>query len=199
MADVKKTVFDPEDEMELIASAKEGDVNSFNKLISRYNQVIYNFSFKICRNEEKAKETLQDTLISIYKSLKSFDGKSKFSTWLYKVVTNNCLMMARSNKAGKNISINDDEYQISLIDRDIVGIYETPSQSMLNEELKEKLDEAIKKLPVKYRLVFLLRDVEDLSIDETSKILNLSIPVVKSRLHRARIFLKNHLEEYYAK
>jgi RNA polymerase sigma-70 factor (ECF subfamily) len=199
MADAKYSKLDLKDEVELISSAKLGDINSFNKLIARYSQVIYNFSFKICRNEEKAKETLQDTLISIYKSLKSFDGKSKFSTWLYKVVTNNCLMMARSNKTDKTVSIDDEEYKISLIDKDIVGIYETPAQKMLDQELKDKLDKAIKKLPLKYRLVFLLRDVEDLSIEETSKILNLTKPVVKTRLHRARIFLKNQLEEYYDK
>jgi RNA polymerase sigma-70 factor, ECF subfamily len=199
MTGSKTSGMDQKTEMDLISAAKSGDVNSFNKLISKYNQVIYNFSFKICRNEEKAKETLQDTLISIYKSLNSFDGKSKFSTWLYKVVTNNCLMMARSNKSGKHVSIDDDEYQVSLIDRDVVGIYETPSKKMLDDELKGKLDEAIKKLPLKYRLVFLLRDVEDLSIEETGKTLNLSTPVVKSRLHRARIFLKKQLEEYYGK
>jgi RNA polymerase sigma-70 factor, ECF subfamily len=190
---------DSKAEMDLIASAKTGDVDSFNKLIAKYSQSLYNFSFKICRDEEKSKETMQNTLISIYKSLKSFDGKSKFSTWLYKVVTNNCLMMARTDKSKKLVSIDDDEFKVSLLDKDVIGIYETPAQKMLNAELKDKLDKAIKELPLKYRLVFLLRDVEELSIGETAKTLNLSVPVVKSRLHRARIFLKNQLEEYYGR
>jgi RNA polymerase sigma-70 factor, ECF subfamily len=199
MPKTKNKTGDSKEELDLISSAKTGDVDSFNKLISNYSQVLYNFSFKICRDEEKSKETMQNTLISIYKSLKSFDGKSKFSTWLYKVVTNNCLMMARTDKSRKMVSIDDDEYKVSLIDKDVIGIYETPVQKMLNTELKDKLDKAIKKLPLKYRLVFLLRDIEDLSIEETANTLKLSVPVVKSRLHRARIFLKNQLEGYYGK
>ncbi len=184
------------EEQKLIDAAKGGDVDAFNKLIKNYMQMIYSFSFKVCRNEEKAKDTLQDTLINIYKSLKTFDGKSKLSTWIYKVVTNNCLMIRRNNKSGKFVPVDDLE-----IDRDsnkiLVSQNESPSKETLNSELKIKLDEAIKKLPVKYRMVFLLRDVEGLSIEETKNILNLTVPVIKSRLFRARNFLKNELQEYY--
>jgi len=185
-----------DEELDLIEAAKKGDINAFNKLIKNYTQLIYSFSFKVCRNEEKAKNTLQDTLINVYKSLKTFDGKSKFSTWLYKVVTNNCLMLRRSEKAGKFISVDDIQFDSSS-DHFISSAADISSKETLNTELKEKLDEAIKKLPLKYRLVFILRDIEGLSIEETKNILNLSVPVVKSRLHRARNFLRNELKEYY--
>ena len=185
-----------EDE-ELISSAKNGDLEAFNKLISKYNQTIYSFSFKICRNENKAKETLQDTLINVFKSLKNFDGKSKFSTWVYKIVTNNCLMMARKSKSKEHISV--DDYKITIPEMELSEKYNLPSKNILDEELKSKLNDAIKKLPEKYRLVFLLRDVEDLTIDETSNILKISKPVVKTRLHRARVFLRNQLSDYYEK
>lgn len=184
------------EELKLIEAAKKGDVEAFNKLIKNYTQMIYSFSFKVCRNEEKAKNTLQDTLINIYKSLKTFDGKSKFSTWVYKVVTNNCLMLRRSEKANKLISV-DELQKDSTSDYLFANPHDLPSKETLNEELKSKLDEAIKKLPLKYRLVFLLRDVEGLSIEETKKVLNLTVPVIKSRLHRARNYLKKELQEYY--
>jgi RNA polymerase sigma-70 factor, ECF subfamily len=185
-------------EENVISMAKDGDIDAFNYLIRKYNNTIYNFSFKICRNEEKAKMTLQDTLINIYRFLRLYDGKSKFTTWLYKIVSNNCLMMARSNKNKNTISIDEEDFKIDILDFNASGINENPSKKMLNEELKSKLDSAIKKLPEKYRLVFLLRDIEDLSIEETGKVLNLTVPVVKTRLHRARIFLRNQLKEYYA-
>ena len=185
-------------EVDVITMAKNRDIDAFNYLIQKYNSTIYNFSFKICRNEEKAKMTLQDTLINVYKFLKSYDGKSKFTTWLYKIVSNNCLMMARSNKNKHTVSIDEDDFKIEVFDFNASGINENPSKKLLNDELKSKLDNAIKKLPEKYRLVFLLRDIEDLSIEETGKILNLTVPVVKTRLHRARIFLRNQLKEYYA-
>jgi RNA polymerase sigma-70 factor, ECF subfamily len=186
-------------EYELITSAKEGNIDSFNKLITKYNQTLYNFSFKICRNEEKAKEAMQDTLINIYKSLKHFDGKSKFSTWAYRIISNNCLMMARSNKNKSTVPLDDPDYKISIPEISLLQYGENPSEKILNDELKSRLDKAIKSLPLKYRLVFLLRDIEELSIEETCKTLDLTIPVVKSRLRRARIFLRNQLKDYYEK
>jgi RNA polymerase sigma-70 factor (ECF subfamily) len=185
-----------DEEQKLIEAAKKGDINAFNKLIKNYTQMIYSFSFKICRDEEKAKSTLQDTLINIYKSLKTFDGKSKFSTWIYRVVANNCLMLRRNNKSGRFVSVEDLQID-SDTDYFVSSFKDIPSKDMLNNELKEKLDEAIKKLPLKYRMVFLLRDVEGLSIEETKNILNLSVPVIKSRLYRARNFLRNELQDYY--
>jgi RNA polymerase sigma-70 factor, ECF subfamily len=184
------------EELELIKSAKNGDIDAFNKLIKNYTQTIYSFSFKICRNEEKARDTLQDTLINIFKSLKTFDGKSKFSTWIYKVVTNNCLMLRRNERSNKLVSVDDMQFDFDS-GNVFISPLESPAKKILNSELKNKLDEAIKKLPLKYRLVFLLRDVEGLSIEETRKILNLTVPVIKSRLFRARTFLKNELQEYY--
>ena len=184
------------EELELITAAKGGDIDAFNKLIKNYTQTIYSFSFKVCRNEEKAKDTLQDTLINIYKSLKTFDGKSKLSTWIYKVVTNNCLMIKRGEKSNRTISVDDLQVDYDN-DKMFESHDESPSKKTLNSELKTRLDEAIKKLPIKYRMVFLLRDVEGLSIDETRQILNLTVPVIKSRLCRARNFLKKELQEYY--
>lgn len=179
----------------LIEKAQNGDRAALAQLVKNYEQTVYNFSFKICRNKERAEHTMQETFMSMVKNIGQFSGKSKLSTWLYTVVSNHCMMLARSQKKHEqgSISIDDDEGLIS--ENNIADWKITPDQISENNELREMLDEAIQKLPADYRVVFLLRDVEGLSTDETGKVTDLSIAAVKSRLHRARAFLRNELNE----
>lgn len=180
-------------EEQLIEKAQNGDRHALSELVKQYEQTVYNFSFKICRNKERAEHTMQETFLSMVKNLNQFSGKSKLSTWLYTVVSNNCLMLARSQKKHNAASLDDDESLIS--ENNIADWKVTPDNLSENNELKEFLDQAIEKLPADYRVVFLLRDVEGLSTEETGKVTDLSIPAVKSRLHRARAFLRNELNE----
>ncbi len=180
-------------EKEIIEKAQSGDRQALSDLIRRYEQTVYNFSFKICRNKEKAENTMQETFLSMVKSLSQFTGSSKLSTWLYTVVSNHCLMMARSQKKHEYTPIEDDENLIN--DKDVADWSVSPGNVTENNELKEMLDKAISKLEPDYRIVFLLRDVEGLSTEETGEIVNLSVPAVKSRLHRARAFLRNELNK----
>lgn len=178
-------------ELELIEKAQEGNKQALAELVKKYEQTVFNFAFKICRNKERAEHTMQETFLSMVKNITQFSGKSKLSTWLYTVVSNHCLMLARSNKKYGYTSLDDDE---ALIDEKSVADWDvTPEKVTENNELKVMLDEAIQKLPPDYRVVFLLRDVEGLSTEETGKVTNLSVPAVKSRLHRARAFLRNEL------
>ena len=177
----------------LIEKAQNGDKKALAQLVKNYEQTVYNFSFKICRNKERAEHTMQETFLSMVKNIGQFSGKSKLSTWLYTVVSNNCLMLARSQKKHEYSSIDDDEGLIS--EESITDWKITPDQISENNELRNLLDEAIQNLPADYRVVFLLRDVEGLSTEETGKITDLSIPAVKSRLHRARAFLRNELNK----
>jgi RNA polymerase sigma-70 factor (ECF subfamily) len=190
-------------DQQLIAAAKKGNRQAFAALVKRYEETVYRFSFKMCRDPEKAKETLQDTFINVYRKLGSFDGKSKFSTWLYTIVTNNCLMKHRRRKA------RDLEDPLEMYDEPpdqegehrrapIARWEETPADILLTKELRLALDAAIQKLPVDYRVVFVLRDVEGKSTEETAKILHLSIEATKSRLRRARAFLRDRLHPYFA-
>lgn len=180
-------------EEQLIEKAQNGDRHALSELVKQYEQTVYNFSFKICRNKERAEHTMQETFLSMVKNINQFSGKSKLSTWLYTVVSNNCLMLARSQKKHNATSLDDDE---SLISNDNIADWKvTPDNLSENNELKELLDQAIEKLPADYRVVFLLRDVEGLSTEETGKVTDLSVPAVKSRLHRARAFLRNELNE----
>jgi RNA polymerase sigma-70 factor (ECF subfamily) len=189
----------------LIRRAKQGDERAFTTLMKRYEEMVYRFAFHVCRDEEKAAETLQDTFVNVYRKLKQFDGKSKFTTWLFSIVTNNCLMKRRKRKLeAASIPLEapagfrDDPLmdQAGNIVQTIPSWNSTPLHSVMNSELRERLDAAISRLPMEYRIVFVLRDVEDRSAEETAKILKLSVPAVKSRLRRARVFLREQLNDY---
>jgi RNA polymerase sigma-70 factor (ECF subfamily) len=186
---------------DLILAAKKGDPRAFAALIKRYEETVFRFAFKICRDRAKAEEVLQDTFISVFKKISSFDGKSKFSTWLYTVVTNNCLMKRRRRR------IQDLEDPLEILDhppttadghfsRQIESWPSTPSEIVLDKELRHVLDQAIQRLPEEYRVVFVLRDVEGRSNEETAGILSISVEATKSRLRRARAFLRNELTPY---
>ena len=187
-------------EAALIRQAKKGDEQAFTKLVRAYEGTVYSFAYKVCRDGDKASETVQDTFINVYQKLKLFDGRSKFSTWLYSIVSNNCLMKRRKSKLEESsLSIQEIESAEAQAPHELlVEEKESPLGHAAATELRENLDKAITKLAVDYRVVFVLRDIEGLKAEEVAKILKLSVPAVKSRLRRARIFLKNELKPYVA-
>ena len=185
----------------LIQQARTGDRKAFTDLVHRYEDTVYRFAFKVCRDRDQAAEALQDTFINVFRKLDTFDGKSKFSTWLYTIVTNNCLMKQRRRKTRAM------EESLELLDsppehghdgqgRHVARWDETPADLLLDQELRALMDSAILKLPVEYRLVFILRDVEGKSTQETAGILGISVEATKSRLRRARAFLRQQLSPY---
>jgi RNA polymerase sigma-70 factor (ECF subfamily) len=195
----------PSKEHTLIKQAQSGDKLAFTKLVHQHEDLVYSFAFKVCRDKEKAEETWQDTFVNVYRKLDQFDGKSKFTTWLYSIVTNNCRMKRRKTKLEKSSIHIDEPFSTHEHEetknpqgdmQQIPAWRDTPLDTMMDTELKAKLDAAIQKLPYNYRVVFILRDVEGQSAEETAKIVKLSVPAVKSRLRRARIFLREQLNEY---
>jgi len=181
---------------ELIDKAKNGDKSALAKLVKEHEKTVYNFAFKICRNPEQAENIMQETFFSMVKSLHQFDGNSKLTTWLYRIVSNHCLMAYRKKK-NEFLSFDDEEVNAEhKISKDWSAI---PSNAIENNELKNILDKAISKLSPDYRIVFILRDVNGYSTEETGKIANLSVPAVKSRLHRARAFLRDEINEAFEK
>ena len=183
-------------EKELIKKAQNGDKPALAKLVKEQEKTVYNFAFKICRNPEQAENIMQETFLSMVKSLHQFDGKSKLTTWLYRIVSNHCLMAYRKKK-NQFLSLDDKEVSVEhKISNDWTAI---PSNAIENNELKNILDKAISKLTPDYRIVFILRDVNGYSTEETGKITNLSVPAVKSRLHRARAFLRDEINEAFKK
>jgi RNA polymerase sigma-70 factor (ECF subfamily) len=183
---------------ELIQAATRGDKAAFSALVKRYEDTVYRFSFKVCRDKEKAEEALQDTFINVYRKLHQFDRKSRFSTWLYRIVTNNCLMKRRQRKSDITLESLDDPpntHNGRFAER-IPRWEETPVDVLMNKEFRLLLDEAILKLPMEYRIVFVLRDMEGKANEETASILNISGEATKSRLRRARAFLRQQLSPY---
>lgn len=160
--------------------------------------MVYKFSYKVCRDRQRAEEALQDTFINMYRNLGSFDGRSKLSTWLYRIVANNCLMKARRRKLETLLESYDNPPVAGdgTLAQNVPRWDETPADVLMKSELREVLDKAIMKLPMDYRIVFVLRDVEGNSNEETANILGLSVEATKSRLRRARAFLRDQLNPY---
>jgi RNA polymerase sigma-70 factor, ECF subfamily len=193
----KDTVIDDD----ILHAAQKGDRKAFVEIVRRYEETVYSFAFKVCRDRDKAAETLQDTFVNVYRKLHQFDGKSKFTTWLYSIVANNCLMKHRRSKLDEAaMSLNDlpphGEGNGIHSHPPIPAWKQTPLDGVMRQELRTLLDNAIEKLPLDYRAVFIMRDVEGHSAEETARVLRLSIPAVKSRLRRARVFLRNQLSGY---
>lgn len=184
-------------EEKLIQLARDGDKDALRELVKQHEKTLYSFAFKICRNKDKAEDIMQETFLSMIKSLKNFDGNSKLSTWLYRITVNHCLMSARSKKKELFVEPNDDD---ELFGEKHAADWSTiPNKSLENKELREILDRSIEKLAPDYRIVFTLRDVQQLSTEETASITGLSVAAVKSRLHRARAFLRNEISEAFKK
>src|ERR1035437_6619918 len=183
------------EETKLIEQAQLGDRKSLAELVKKYESTVYNFSFKICRDKDRAENTMQETFLSMVKNIKQFKGDSKLSTWLYTVISNHCLMLARTESKHTYTSFEDED---AIIDEKKFTDWKvTPDKITEDKELKKFLDDSIEKLHTDYRVVFLLRDVEGFSTEETAQMCNLSVPAVKSRLHRARAFLRNELNEKF--
>ncbi|GMU87276.1 MAG: DNA-directed RNA polymerase sigma-70 factor [Ignavibacteriales bacterium] len=185
------------DEQKLIELAKAGDRKALGDLVKKYTQTIYNFAYKICRDKEKAENTMSETFLSMVKAIHQFDGNSKLSTWLYRIVVNHCFMLARADKSHL---FNDPETDEGLFDdRYFTDWSSLPLKDVENEELRRVLDYAVARLAPEYRIVFMLRDVEGNSTEETAEITGLTIAAVKSRLHRARAFLRKEITKAFQK
>ena len=188
-------ILDPQTDHHLISKAKQGDERAFTQLVKRYEQTVWGFAFKLCRDKEKAEESFQDTFINVYRKLDQFDSRSKFSTWLYTIVANNCLMNRRKRKLDGLMESFDDAPDVNdeQVKKQLQSWDDSPIETLMNKELRKTMDDAIQELPDEYKVVFVLRDLENRTAEETAKILKLSIPAVKSRLRRSRMFLRQKL------
>ncbi len=175
---------------------------AFNELVDRHGDKIFRTAYRITGNMTAAEEVLQNVFIILVQSLRSFRNDSKFTTWLYKVAMNTSFMYLRSKK-----KVNDNEMKIEDLTRfdesgNLQDVFlkdwsNVPEDKILGEEGSTKLQDAIDELPEKYKSVFQLKDVEGLSNQEVADILDLSLPAVKSRALRARLFLREKLSDYY--
>ena len=183
---------------DLIDNFRKGCTASYEELITRYETKVHNLAMRLTRNSEDAEEVLQDVFVTVYRKIDGFEGKAKFSSWLYRITVNAAFMKLRKRKQDQSVSLDDMLPHLqnkAISQKNAFGAH---SDSLaLNNEIRMALEGSIQKLPDDYRAVFVLRDIDGLSNKEVGEILNLSIPAVKSRLHRSRLMLRKRLRRFY--
>lgn len=195
----KKTLGkDPRGEQISLEALKSGDRGAFAKLVETYSPQVYRLALRILGDAQDAEDVLQETFIKALRALPSFEGRSSLSTWLYRIAVNEALMMVRRRKQDPHmveLEKEDEEGQAEPVE--IVDWCCLPEGELLNTESRKFLDKAIDQLSPALRAVFILRDMQGLSVRETAEALGIAEPAVKTRLLRARLKLREELSAYY--
>ncbi|MBI3179044.1 MAG: sigma-70 family RNA polymerase sigma factor [Deltaproteobacteria bacterium] len=186
---------------ELASAARAGDYAAFEEIVRRYRDRVYRLAYGMTRNAHEAEEVLQDTFLNIFKNLEQFRGDSALSSWIYRVAANAALMRLRGQKRKPLLSLEEAVPNFdTTVSESLLPAGEWARQAdekLLSKELATRIEDAISRLPEKYRLVLLLRDVEGLANDEVAQTLGITVPTVKSRLHRSRLYVRAELEHYF--
>ncbi|GIV80048.1 sigma-70 family RNA polymerase sigma factor [Litorilinea aerophila] len=191
-------------EQQLVARAQQGDPAALAAIVEAHQQRIYHVALRMCGNPQDAEETLQETFLKAIQALPRFEGRSRLSTWLYRIASNLCLMQRRRDAAEPlHFSVDvaadgSDGEAEDLFPPTLVDWSYDPDALLLDAELRQVMEEAIGQLPPKLRLVFIWRDLEGLSTGEVAEVLGISESAVKVRLHRARLQLRERLSAYFA-
>ena len=194
----KKAAEGVTDEMALVHAAKRGDLEAFSQLVNRYDRNIFRIAQHITHNEEDAQDVVQDAFLKAYQNLDQFQENSKFYTWLVRIAVNEALMKLRKRRTDRTVSLDEDvETEEGSMPREVADWSPNPEQLYGQSELGDILRKTVQGLPPGFRTVFVLRDVEGLSTEETAEMLGLSVPAVKSRLLRARLQLRERLARYF--
>ncbi len=186
-----------DDEAQLVAAAKAGDTSAFEELMNRYERKIFRLGMNITQNREDAEDVMQDAFLKSFQNLDRFQGDSRFYTWLVRIAVNEALMKLRKRRPNQ-VSLDEpiDGEEDSFF-REIEDWGPSPEQRFAQTELNEILNQVIGELEPIFRVVFILRDVEFISTEETARILGISEAAVKSRLLRARLKLRQRLNKYF--
>ncbi len=194
----RKTISD--EDTELITAINSGQKSLFYDLVKKYEQKLYNFGLRMCNEKRDAEDMVQDTFLNVYRYLSEFRYEASFKNWLYRIASSACIKRRRRSKFApeKEISLEDfiPENKENIPDS-LPPWASEPLEKVLNAELSDNIQKSILSLPEKYRIVLVLRDVEGFDTEETAQILNIKPASVKVRLHRARLFLKEKLKDYF--
>jgi len=186
-----------DDESALVAAAKAGDISAFETLVGRYERKIFRLTQNITQNREDAEDAMQEAFLKAFEHLQAFEGNSRFYTWLVRIAVNQALMKLRKRRP--NVVSLDEEVNTGedMVPREVEDWGPSPADRYAQTELSEILTKVIGELAPPFRIVFQLRDIEELSTEETAEALGLSVPAVKSRLLRARLKLRQTLNQYF--
>jgi RNA polymerase sigma-70 factor (ECF subfamily) len=186
------------DESALVAQARAGDSQAFTELVNHYERKIYRLAKNITQNNEDAEDVLQEAFLKAYEHLDTFQGNSKFYTWIVRIAVNEALMKLRKRKSDRTVPLDEPmELGEETVEREIAVWEDNPEQRYSREEMQRILDEAVDTLKPDFRTVFVLRDIEELSTEEAAEALGISIAAVKSRLLRARLALREKLTRQF--
>ncbi|GAP14135.1 RNA polymerase sigma factor, sigma-70 family [Longilinea arvoryzae] len=190
---------EPEHQPISIEALKRGDRAEFARLVDAYSTHIYRLALRMLADPQDAEDVLQETFIKAMRALPAFEGRSSLSTWLYRIAVNEALMMVRKRKPEVSLSTpaEDDDDEENGEELQIVDWGHLPESELLSGESRRHIDQAVENLPQKLKVVFLLRDVEGLSIEDAAATLGISQAAVKTRLLRARLQLRDALSSYY--
>ena len=186
------------EEQALVDRARAGDASAFTELVDKYERKIFRLAKHITQNDEDAEDVLQESFMKAYSNLDSFQGQSKFYTWLVRIAVNEALMKLRKRKSDRTVSLDEPhETEEDTVTREIAVWEDDPERKYSREELRGILERAVESLKPAFRTVCVLRDIEELSTEETAEALGISVPAVKSRLLRARLQLRERLTRVF--
>lgn len=190
---------EPIDDLELVHASKNGDVAAFEQLVKRYDRRLLRIAQHVTHNREDSQDAVQEAFLKAYQNLGQFREDSQFSTWLIRITVNQSLMKLRKQRTMKEVSLDEDfETEGSVFPLEVADWAPNPEQRYRASELRKILSRTLEQLRPPLRAVFVLRDIDGLSIDQTAAVLNLTHTAVKARLWRARLQLRDRLNKYFS-
>lgn len=189
----------PQDQ-DFLRRLKARDEAALEELMAQYETKVFGLALRMTGNRQDAEEILQDVFLTVFQKIDGFRGDSKLSSWIYRIAANTALMKLRKCSKFREIPLEEElgpkMTEEGMIAEPVIDWSRLPDEELAHKELLQRIDGALAELPPDYRSVFVLRDIEELSAEETGQILKISIAALKSRLHRARLFLRKHLADY---
>jgi RNA polymerase sigma-70 factor (ECF subfamily) len=191
----------------LVERARAKDEAAFEELVGRYEDKLYRLAMRFVRNETDAQEILQEAFLSAWRNLPTFEGRAQFGSWMYRVTVNAALMLLRSRNRHPEVTV--DDVEPAALNEAVAESGQTlrggadwsrrADEQLQSQQLRRHIQDSVDALPEGLRAVFLLRDVEEVSTEDTAEMLGLSVPAVKTRLHRARLALRVAIGRYFDK
>jgi RNA polymerase sigma factor (sigma-70 family) len=180
-------------DIQIIEEILNGDKQKYAVLMRKYNQRLYRICKGYLHDEAEIEDVMQDAYVKAFQNLGKFEKRSQFSTWLTRILINECLQRVKKLNKVTHLDDNEENYEtMNLTDN------KNPESTSMNRELKHLLESTIEQLPEKYRLVFIMREVENINVEETSQVLNISESNVKTRLNRAKEMLRSSIMKSYS-
>jgi RNA polymerase sigma-70 factor (ECF subfamily) len=182
-------------DFEIVARVRNGETEAFEELVQKHGRRVYRSLVSILGSPEEAEDALQDAFLKAFQHLPNFEARSRFSTWLVRIAINTGLQRVRSRKDFDSLDEDSEEFR----PRNIQAWSENPEEFYSREELRRLVEKEVMKLPLKYRVALMLRDLEELSTEEAAAALGLSIPGLKARVLRGRLMLRESMVPYFSK